>query len=103
MTILFEVEGFTRNTYKVTGSQDDDFCLKSGTSREAIKKVTGSRDDKVEGGGAPLTWLEVEGQSRKGLIWTRLILDKVGFQPSPFDKAGSAGLNLERVVLTPTL
>ena len=25
MTILFEVEGFTRKIYKVTGSQDDDF------------------------------------------------------------------------------
>ena len=26
MTILFKVEGFTRKIYKVTGSQDDDFC-----------------------------------------------------------------------------
>ncbi len=25
MTILFEVEGFTRKIYKVTASQDDDF------------------------------------------------------------------------------
>ncbi len=25
MTILFEVEGFTRKIYKVKGSQDDDF------------------------------------------------------------------------------
>ncbi len=26
MTILFEVEGFTRKIYEVTGSQDDDFA-----------------------------------------------------------------------------
>ncbi len=35
MTILFEVEGFTRKIYKVTGSQD----------ARKIYKVTGSQDD----------------------------------------------------------
>jgi hypothetical protein len=34
MKILFRVEDFGRKIYKVTGSQDDGFCLKSRTSRE---------------------------------------------------------------------
>jgi hypothetical protein len=37
MTILFEVEDFTRQIYKATGSQDDDFVEVSDFSERSIK------------------------------------------------------------------
>ncbi len=44
MTIFWEVEGFTRKIYKVTGSQDDDFLGGRGFHTK-IYEVTGSQDD----------------------------------------------------------
>jgi hypothetical protein len=37
MTILFEVEDFTRQIYKAIGSQDDDFVKVSNFSERSIK------------------------------------------------------------------
>ncbi len=37
MTILFEVEGFTRKIYKVTGSQNDDFV--GALTKNVINKL----------------------------------------------------------------
>ena len=45
MTILFEVEDFTRQICKTVGSRDDDFAKVANFTRK-ICKVTGSRDDK---------------------------------------------------------
>ncbi len=44
MTILFEVEGFTRKIYKVTGSQATILFEVESFTRK-IYKVTGSQDD----------------------------------------------------------
>jgi hypothetical protein len=75
-----------RELFGGEGAQQVPVRLRSGQALGyAPTARRGRRDDKVEGGGAPLAWLDVDGQSRK-----KPNLDSSDSQPSPSTGSGQA-------------